>query len=127
MAENKSTKWILFAVSVLIAFLSSFYVLDFNLASSQTQANSAVSAYSAGNPHIDFPGRIYLYVEGEDSIAGLVRDSLEAELNKAGMEVSIVDGVKEKYDSQALLVSFSGKNGFYTPFYASSDLNILFF
>jgi predicted RND superfamily exporter protein len=127
MIENKSTKWILLAVLILIVFFSSFYILDFKAANSNTQDHSVVSAYSTGDLHANFSGRIYLYVEGEDSIANLVRDSLKAELNKAGMEVSIVDGVKEKYDSQALLVNVSEQKGLYTPFYASSDLSILLF
>jgi len=114
-------------VLILAVVLSSFYVLDFKAAQSETRTNSVVSAYSTGDPQIDFPGRIYLYVEGEDSISKFLRESLGAELEKAGMEVSVTNAVGEKYDSQALLVNITRHNELYTPVYASSDLNILFF
>jgi hypothetical protein len=127
MAENTAAKKILLSVLILVVALSSFYVLDFKAARSETRANSVVSAYSTGNPQIDFPGRIYLYVEGEDSISKSLRESLESELEKADMKVSVTDAVEEKYDSQILLVNVSKHDGLYTPVYASSDLNILFF
>ncbi|AKB30038.1 hypothetical protein MSSIT_3319 [Methanosarcina siciliae T4/M] len=126
MAQNTATKKMLLSGLILAVIFSSFYVLDFKAAQSETQTNSRVSACSSGNPGIDFPDRIYLYVEGDDSISKSLRESLEAELEKAGMEVSVADAVEEKYDSQALLVNVS-KDGLYTPVYASSDLNILFF
>lgn len=127
MAENTAAKKILLSVLILVVALSSFYVLDFKAARSETRANSVVSAYSTGNPQIDFPGRIYLYVEGEDSISKSLRESLESKLEKADMKVSVTDAVEEKYDSQILLVNVSKHDGLYTPVYASSDLNILFF
>jgi len=127
MAENTGTKKILLSALILAVVLSSFYVLDFRVAQSETQTNSRVSAYSSGDPRIDFPGRIYLYVEGDDSISKSLRESLEEELEKAGMEVSVAGAVEEKYDSQALLVNVSKPEGLYTPVYASSDLKILFF
>jgi len=127
MAENTGTKKILLSVLVLAVILSSFYLLDFKAAQSETQTNSRVSAYSSGDPRIDFPGRIYLYVEGDDSISRSLRESLEAELEKAGMEVSVACVVKEKYDSQALFVNVSKPGWLYTPVYASSDLKVLFF
>ncbi|MDD3247719.1 MAG: hypothetical protein PHF18_12850 [Methanosarcina sp.] len=127
MAENTAAKKILLSVLILAVALSSFYVLEFKAARSETRANSVVSAYSTGNPQIDFPGRIYLYVEGEDSISKSLRESLESELEKADMKVSVTDAVEEKYDSQTLLVNVSKHDGLYTPVYASSDLNILFF
>jgi len=49
------------------------------------------------------------------------------ELEKAGMEVSIADEIKNKYNSQALLVNISKRAWAYTPVYAFSNLNILFF
>jgi hypothetical protein len=127
MSENPATKRILFALIVLAVILSSFYVLDFKVAQSETQTNSGVSACSTGDPQIDFQGRIHLYIEGDDSISKSLRKSLRAELEKAGMEVSVSNAVEEKYDSQALLVNVSKHEGFFTPVYASSDLNILFF
>jgi hypothetical protein len=126
MVEYIATRKILLFGLLLAVVLSSFYILDFKAAQSETQTNSRVNAYSSGNPIIDFPGRIYLYVEGDDSISEFCRESLEFELKKAGMEVVVADDVDEKYDSQALLVNVSEK-GLYTPVYASSDLNILFF
>ncbi|WP_440947087.1 hypothetical protein ACSAZL_02005 [Methanosarcina sp. T3] len=126
MEKNTATKKMLLSGLILAVILSSFYVLDFKAAQSETQTNSRVSAYSSGDPGIDFPDRIYLYVEGDNSISKSLRESLEAELEKTGMEVSVTDAVEEKYESQALLVNVS-KDGLYTPVYASSDLNILFF
>lgn len=126
MVEYIATRKILLFGLLLAVVLSSFYILDFKAAQSETQTNSRVNAYSSGNPIIDFPGRIYLYVEGDDSISEFCRESLEFELKKAGMEVVVADDVEEKYDSQVLLVNVSEK-GLYTPVYASSDLNILFF
>jgi hypothetical protein len=127
MAENTAVKKISLFVLILAVVLSSFYVLDFRAAQSETRTNSAVSAYSTGDPQIDFPGRIYLYVEGDDSISKSLRESLGAELEKEGMEVSVASAVEEKYDFQALMVNVSKRDGLYTPVYASSDLNILFF
>ncbi|HIH95851.1 TPA: hypothetical protein HA338_18225 [Methanosarcina acetivorans] len=126
MAENTGTKKILLSILAFAIVFSSFYILDFKAAQSKIQTNSRVSAYSSGDPMINFPGKIYLYVEGDDSISKSFRESLKAELEKAGMKVSIAGAVEEKYDSQALLVNVS-KDGLYTPFYASSDLKLLFF
>ncbi|KKG14279.1 hypothetical protein EO98_09965 [Methanosarcina sp. 2.H.T.1A.6] len=127
MAENAAIKKIVLSALVLAVVLSSFYVLDFKAARSETLANSVVSAYSTGDPQIDFPGRIYLYVEGDDFILKSLTESLGDELEKSGMEVLVVDSVEEKYDSQTLLVNLTESEGLYTPVYASSDLNILFF
>ncbi len=127
MAKNAVKKRTFFAVLAFTVVLSSFYVLDFKAAQSETQTNSVVSTYSTGDPQIDFPGKVYLYVEGDDSISKSLRENLGAELEKAGMNVSIADAVEEKYDSQALLVNVSKREGLYTPIYASSNLNILFF
>lgn len=127
MAENAAMKKIRLSVLILAVALSSFYFLDFKAAHSETRANSRASAYSSGDPQIDFPSRIYLYVEGDDSISKSPGESLGDELEKAGVEVSVADDVEEKYDSQALLVNVSKQDGLYTPVYASSDLNILFF
>lgn len=127
MTENTGTKKILLSGLILAFVLSSFYLLDFKAAQSETQTNSRVSAYSSGDPRIDFSGKVYLYVEGEDSISKSLRKSLEAEMEKAGMEVSVAGTVKEKYDSQALFVNISKPDWLYTPVYASSDLKILFF
>lgn len=127
MAENTGTKKILLFGLALAVIISSFYILDFKVAHSKTRTNSRVGAYSSGDPMIDyFPSRIYLYVEGDDSISRYLNESLEAELEKAGMEVSVTGAVEEKYDSQALFVNVS-RDGFYTPVYASSDLDVLFF
>lgn len=127
MAENTAMKKISLFVLILAVVLSSFYVLDFKAAQSETRTNSVISAYSTGDPQIDFPGRIYLYVEGEDPVLKSLRESLGAELEKAGMEVLVADAVEEKYDSQVLFVNISKHGGIYTPVYASSDLNILLF
>lgn len=127
MTENTGTKKILLSGLILAFVLSSFYLLDFKAAQSETQTNSRVSAYSSGDPRIDFSGKVYLYVEGEDSISKSLRKNLEAEMEKAGMEVSVAGTVEEKYDSQALFVNVSKPDWLYTPVYASSDLKILFF
>ncbi len=127
MAENTGTKKVLLSILALAVVLSSFYILDFKAAQSETQTNSKVSAYSSGDPMIDLPGRIYLYVEGDDSISKSLRESLEIELEKAGMEVSVTSAIEEKYDSQALLVNVSKPDELYTPVYASSNLKLLFF
>jgi len=127
MAKNAVTKRTFFAVIAFAFVLSSFYVLDFKAAQSETQTNSVVSTYSTGDPQIDFPGKVYLYVEGDDFISKSLRENLGTELEKAGMNVLIVDAVEERYDSQALLVNVSKHEGLYTPVYASSNLNILFF
>jgi hypothetical protein len=127
MAKNAITNRIFFPVLALTVVLSSFYILDFKAAQSETQSNSVVSTYSTGDPQIDFPGEVYLYVEGDDSISISLKENLGAELEKTGMDVSIANTFEEKYDSQALLVSVNKYGGFYTPAYASSNLNILFF
>lgn len=69
MAKNAAMKRIFFAVIVFAVVLSSFYILDFKVARSETLTNSTISAYSTGDPQIDSPGRFYLYVEGDDSIS----------------------------------------------------------
>jgi hypothetical protein len=127
MAKNAAMKRILFAVLVFTFVTSSFYILDFKVARSEILTNSTVSAYSTGDPQIDSPGRFYLYVEGDDSISKSLREKLGAELEKAGINVSIADAFEKKYDSQALLVNVTKHNWLYTPFYASSDIVILFF
>lgn len=127
MIENAVTKKIFFAALALTIVISSFYILDFKVARSETLIDSAVSAYSTGDPLIHFPGKVYLYVEGDDSVSKTLREKLAAELEKAGGHVSIAEAFEEKYDSQALLVNISKHKGLYTPFYASSDIAILFF
>lgn len=86
-----------------------------------------VSAYSSGSPEINFSGRIHLYIEGDDALTVHLKEKLEENLRAAGMEVIIVDTIEEKYDSQALLVNISRNNWLYTPVYASSNLNLVFF
>lgn len=127
MAKNAITKRIFFLVLALTVVLSSFYILDFKAAQSETQSNSVVSTYSTGDPQIDFPGKVYLYVGGDDFVSKTLKEHLGTELEKAGMDVSIADIFEEEYDSQALLVSINKYEGLYTPAYASSNLNILFF
>ena len=127
MAENAAMKKIVLSALLLAVAFSSIYTLDFKMAQSETQTNSRASAYSSGDPQIDFPSRIYLYIEGDDSISKFLGEKLGAELEKAGMEVSVADTVEKKYDSPALLVNVSKHDGLYTPVYTSSDLNILFF
>ncbi|AKB23924.1 hypothetical protein MSMTP_0455 [Methanosarcina sp. MTP4] len=127
MGEDANTKKILLAVLILAVVLSSFFVLDFKAAKSETRANSRIAAYSTGEPQIDFPGRIYLYVEGDEALSGFVREKIRAELEKAGMDVEDSESFEEKYDSQALLVNVRESEGMYTPIYASSNLEIMYF
>ncbi len=127
MGEDANTKKILLAVLILAVVLSSFFVLDFKAAKSETRANSRIAAYSTGEPQIDFPGRIYLYVEGEDVLSGFFREKIRAELEKAGMDVEDAESFEEMYDSQALLVNVRDFEGLYTPVYASSSLEIMYF
>jgi len=127
MGEDANTKKILFAVLILAVVLSSFFVLDFKAAKSETSVNSHASAYSTGEPQIDFPGRIHLYVEGDEALSGFIREKVKAELEKAGMDVEEAETFKEKYDSQALLVNVRDSEGMYTPVYASSNLEIMYF
>ncbi|AKB76944.1 hypothetical protein MSHOH_0461 [Methanosarcina horonobensis HB-1 = JCM 15518] len=127
MSENPKTKKVLLTLLVFAFVLSSFYILDFKASQSETQANSGVSAYSSGSPEINFSGRIHLYIEGDDALTVHLKEKLEENLRAAGMEVIIVDTIEEKYDSQALLVNISRNNWLYTPVYASSNLNLVFF
>jgi hypothetical protein len=127
MPENAATKKILLVLLIFTIVLSSFYVLDFRAAQSKTQANSGVSAYSSGSPDIDFPGRIHLYVESDDALTVHLKEKLREDLEAEGMEVIIVDSVEEKYGSQVLLVNVSKNDWLYTPVYASSKLNLVFF
>ncbi len=125
--EDANTKKILHSVLILAVILSSFFVLDFKAAKSETRANSRIAAYSTGEPQIDFPGRIYLYVEGNDALSGILREKIKTELEKVGMDVEEAGTFEEKYDSQALLVHVRESEGLYTPFYASSNLEIIYF
>ncbi len=127
MKEIIVNRRLFLAVIILTIIFSSFYILDFKAAKSETKANSMVSSYSTGNPQIDFPGRICLHIEGNDYFSKSLRKNLDTELEKAGMEVSITDEVKNKYNSQALLINISKRDGVYTPVYAFSNLNIFFF
>lgn len=127
MSKNPETKKIFMVLLVFAAILSSFYLLDFKAARSETQANSLVSTYSLGNPESGFPNRIFLYTEGDSALAANLKEKLRRDLDEAGAEVIIVDSMEEKYSSQALLVNISRGNLLYTPFYASSNLNIMFF
>ncbi|WP_440956749.1 hypothetical protein ACSAZK_07575 [Methanosarcina sp. Mfa9] len=127
MGEDTNTKKILLAALILAVVLSSFFVLDFKAAKSETRANSRIAAYSTGETQVDFPGRIYLYVEGDEALSGFIREKIRAELEKAGMDVEEAETFKEKYDSQALLVNVRDSEGLYTPVYASSSLEIMYF
>lgn len=127
MSENSVKKKIFLFLLIFAVVLSSFYFLDFKAAQSKTQANSGVSSYSSGNPELDFPGSIHLYIEGDDSLTGYLKEELRKDLEAAGMEVIVVDGIEENYSSQALLVNISRDNWLYTPVYASSKLNLVFF
>lgn len=127
MPKNPATKKILLFMLVLATILSSFYILDFKMARSGTQANSVVSSYSSGNPELDFSDRIFLYVEGDDALTADLKEKLRSDLENAGAEVIPVSRIDENYHSQALLVNISKDSWLYTPFYASSNLNIVFF
>jgi hypothetical protein len=127
MSENPVIKKIILVMLVFAVLLFSFYVMDFKTARSEMQANSVVSSYSSGNPELDFSGRIFLYIEGEDSLTMDLKEKLGNDLEAAGAEVISVSRIDENYDSQALLVNISKDNWLYTPVYASSDLNIVFF
>lgn len=67
MSENPATKKILLVMLVFAVLLSSFYILDFKVSQSDTQANSVVSSYSSGNPELDSSERIFLYIEGDSA------------------------------------------------------------
>lgn len=56
-----------------------------------------------------------------------LNEKLRKDLEAAGSKVVIVDSVEEKYDSQTLLVNISIDNWLYTPVYASSSINLVFF
>lgn len=127
MPKNPATKKILLVILVLAVILSSFYILDFKMARSGTQTNSVVSSYSSGNPELDFSDRIFLYVEGDNALTADLKEKLRNDLETAGAEVIPVSRIDENYHSQALLVNISKDNWLYTPFYASSNLNIVFF
>ncbi|MCQ1534223.1 hypothetical protein FTO70_00630 [Methanosarcina sp. KYL-1] len=127
MEKDAKMKKILPGILILAVVLSSFFVLDFKAAKSETRTNSMISAHSTHEPEIDFPGRIYLYVEGDEALSEPLGEYLRAELEKAGMEVSVSRTFEEKYDSQALLVNIAEPEGLYTPVYASSSLNLMFF
>ncbi|HII01912.1 TPA: hypothetical protein HA351_09795 [Methanosarcinaceae archaeon] len=127
MREDANTKKILLTVLILAVVLSSFFVLDFKVAKSETRANSRIAAYSTGEPQIDFPGRIYLYVEGNDVLSGFLREKIRAELEKVGMDVEDAETFEEKYDYQALLVNVRESEGLYTPVYSSSSLELMYF
>ncbi len=127
MVEDSMMKRTLLVLLIMTVVLSSFFVLDFKAAKSETRANSQIASYSTGEPRIDFPGRIYLYVEGDDALSGFIREEIRAELEKVGMDVEEAGTFEEKYDSQALLVNIRESEGLYTPFYASSSLKITYF
>lgn len=127
MSENPAIKKIFLSMLVFAVILSSFYILDFKVSQSDTQTNSVVSSYSSGNPQFNLSDQIFLYVEGDDALKADLREKLRKDLEAAGSEVVIVNKVDKKYDSQALLVNISKDNWLYTPVYASSNLNIVFF
>ena len=96
MGEDANTKKILLAGLILAVVLSSFFVLDLKAAKSETQANSQAAAYSVGKPEIDFPGKVYLYVEGDEALSGYIQEKTRDELEKAGAEVENAETFKEK-------------------------------
>jgi len=100
MFENPVKKKIFLIILVFAIILSSFYILDFKAAWGETQANSVVSSYSSGNPEPDFSDRIFLYVEGDDSLTVDLKSKLRKDLEAAGAEVVTVNKVDKKYDSQ---------------------------
>lgn len=127
MSENPEIKKIFLFMLVFAVILSSFYILDFKVSQSDTQANSVVSSYSSGNPQFNLSDQIFLYVEGDDALTADLREKLTKDLEAVGSEVAIVNKVDKKYDSQALLVNISKDNWLYTPVYASSNVNLVFF
>lgn len=127
MFENPAIKKIFLFMLVFSVILSSFYILDFKVSQSDTQANSVVSSYSSGNPQFNLSDQIFLYVEGDGALKTDLREKLTKDLEAAGSEVVIVNKVDKKYDSQALLVNISKDNWLYTPVYASSTPNLVFF
>lgn len=127
MFENPVKKKIFLIILVFAVILSSFYMLDFKAAWGKTQANSVISSYSSGSPELDFSDHIFLYIEGDDALTVNLKEKLRKDLEAAGAKVVIVNSVEEKYDSQTLLVNISRDNWLYTPVYASSNLNLVFF
>lgn len=127
MSETPAAKKIFLVILVFAVILSSFYILDFKVSQSDTQANSVVSSYSSGNPEFDFSDRIFLYVEGDNALIVDLKEKLRKDLEAAGAEVVTVNKVDKKYGSQALLVNISRDNWLYTPVHASSNLNLVFF
>lgn len=56
-----------------------------------------------------------------------LKEKLRNDLELTGAEVIPVNKIDGNCDSQALLVNISRDNWLYTPVYASSNLNIVFF
>lgn len=130
MVKGSMMKKTLPILLILAVVLSSFLYLNFKAAKSETRANfnaATYSYYSTEGFQIDSPDRIYLYVEGDPSLSGVIRDNIRTELEMAGMDVEEAETFEEKYDFQALLVNVSEPEGLYTPVYASSNLEIMYF
>ncbi|TGC09211.1 hypothetical protein [Methanolobus halotolerans] len=120
-------KILLSVMTVLVLFGAIIFTFtDFGVASSENTANSNIGAYSAGNRTDSVPESIYLFVERNRIHDEMLSRKVSAELESGGYDVLVSSDLQAEYPDQALFVSVTDGDLFYTPVHAQSEIDLMF-
>ncbi len=111
-----------------MALAIAFWFLEFRGAQSKTRAERNVSTVSMGKQLPDAMQRwvkITIVIIGEGPLAGAMQKALRAELQNARFgDVEVVPELERAYPNPVLVVHLDKQRLFWTPFFASSSIEI---
>lgn len=117
-----SNKVIILCIILLLGL--SFFVLNFSFVKSETQIISTIGRVSSQNTTL-IQGKIYIYIEGNDSFSTALKKALLREFAQKEYEAFEIRELKKKYDGQFLAVRVLENNITYTPIYSKGSLKVL--
>jgi hypothetical protein len=126
---KKSSLWLLGGIGLLVLLALAFLFLDFQIARSNTQAESQVTT-SRSNP----PGseglpenqELQVYIEGPARLAGALRRELARQLEPSRYfsQVTILDAPQDVAGRPNLAVVIEEPQVLWTPVFARSEFNL---
>ncbi|USH00336.1 hypothetical protein K1720_02370 [Thermococcus argininiproducens] len=117
-----SKKVVILCIILLLGL--SFFVLTFSFVKSETQVTSTIGGASSQNTTL-IQGKIYIYIEGNDSLSIALKKALLREFAQKGYEAFEIKELEKKYDGQFLAVRVLENNITYTPIYSKGSLKAL--
>ena len=123
----KNQTILIVSVAVIIFLTYSFIYLDFQFATSSTQANSQVSTYKSDSPTPDINGKIYLYIQPDSALEKKILTDLTSKLENKGAQVEITESIASKFDAQAILIAVQNKSISYNPIFPRASIKLILF